>query len=238
MPLLHPGDTFPRSAPKSPPCRPMMRPPRPHLSPSMALPSPSGTAPTQARSPNWPGPSSTQTRSTCSPPGSCSTRQARSWSTSTPAGPSAGSSPTTSPGSCGTCASTPRHRLNPTGKPLASTVSPVRSGIPLLFPRTDGGGSPAKPGDTATNKEAGWGRIVNVSSVIVARPDRMIRGNAYAVAKAALEAHTVNPAAELRGSGVTVNAYRPGGVDTAMQAWIRQQEPERIGASTVWHGCG
>jgi NAD(P)-dependent dehydrogenase (short-subunit alcohol dehydrogenase family) len=48
--------------------------------------------------------------------------------------------------------------------------------------------------------------------------------------KTALEAHTINLAAELRGTGVTVNAYRPGGVDTAMQAWIRQQDPERIGA--------
>jgi NAD(P)-dependent dehydrogenase (short-subunit alcohol dehydrogenase family) len=37
-------------------------------------------------------------------------------------------------------------------------------------------------------------------------------------------------AAELRGTGVTVNACRPGGVDTAMQAWIRRQDPERIGA--------
>jgi NAD(P)-dependent dehydrogenase (short-subunit alcohol dehydrogenase family) len=58
----------------------------------------------------------------------------------------------------------------------------------------------------------------------------MVRGNAYATTKAALEAHTVNLAAELRGTGVTVNAYRPGGGDTAMQAWIRQQDPERIGA--------
>ena len=53
----------------------------------------------------------------------------------------------------------------------------------------------------------------------------MVRGNAYATTKAALEAHTVNLAAELRGTGVTVNAYRPGGVDTAMQAWIRGQAP-------------
>jgi NAD(P)-dependent dehydrogenase (short-subunit alcohol dehydrogenase family) len=79
--------------------------------------------------------------------------------------------------------------------------------------------------------DAGWGRIVNVSSAIVARPDFMVRFNAYAATKAALEAHTVNLAAELRGTGVTVNAYRPGGVDTAMQAWIRQQDPERIGAA-------
>jgi len=78
---------------------------------------------------------------------------------------------------------------------------------------------------------AGWGRIVNVSSGIVARPDSMVRFNAYAATKAALEAHTVNLAAELCGTGVTVNAYRPGGVDTAMQAWIRHQNPERIGTA-------
>lgn len=41
-------------------------------------------------------------------------------------------------------------------------------------------------------------------------------------------------AAELRGAAVTVNAYRPGGVDMAMEAWIRQQDPERIG--TAVHG--
>jgi NAD(P)-dependent dehydrogenase (short-subunit alcohol dehydrogenase family) len=78
--------------------------------------------------------------------------------------------------------------------------------------------------------EADWGRVVNVSSGIAANPAAMVRGNAYAATKAALEAHTVNLAAELRGTGVTVNAYRPGGVDTAMQAWIRRQDPERIGA--------
>jgi len=38
---------------------------------------------------------------------------------------------------------------------------------------------------------AGWGRIVNVSSAVVARPQSMTRGNAYAATKAALEAHTV-----------------------------------------------
>jgi hypothetical protein len=30
-------------------------------------------------------------------------------------------------------------------------------------------------------------------------------------------------------AGGLADAYRPGGVDTAMQAWIRQQDPGRIG---------
>lgn len=76
-----------------------------------------------------------------------------------------------------------------------------------------------------------WGRVVNVSSGVVARPASMIGGNAYVTGKAALEAHTVNLAAELTGSGVTVNVFRPGSVDTAMQAWIRGQDPDRIGTS-------
>ena len=75
-----------------------------------------------------------------------------------------------------------------------------------------------------------WGRIVNISSGIAASPAGMLRANAYATSKAALEAHTVNLAAELDGTGVTVNAYRPGSVDTAMQAWIRGQDPAQVGA--------
>lgn len=77
--------------------------------------------------------------------------------------------------------------------------------------------------------DAGWGRIVTVSSGIVARPATMVGGGVYAATKAAVEAQTVNLAAELTGTGVTANAYRPGGVDTAMQAWIREQDPARIG---------
>jgi len=75
-----------------------------------------------------------------------------------------------------------------------------------------------------------WGRIVNISSGIAAQPAGMLRANAYATSKAALEAHTINLAAELCGTGVTVNAFRPGSVDTAMQAWIRGQDPGQIGA--------
>jgi NAD(P)-dependent dehydrogenase (short-subunit alcohol dehydrogenase family) len=79
--------------------------------------------------------------------------------------------------------------------------------------------------------DAGWGRIVNVSAAIAGQPGMMTRFNTYAATKAALEAHTVNLAAELRGTGVTVNVYRPGSVDTAMQAWVREQDPERIGTT-------
>jgi NAD(P)-dependent dehydrogenase (short-subunit alcohol dehydrogenase family) len=76
----------------------------------------------------------------------------------------------------------------------------------------------------------GWGRIVNVSSGIVAHPGMMVGGTVYAATKAAVEAHTINLAAELVGTGVTANVYRPGSVDTAMQEWIRSQPPEEIGA--------
>jgi NAD(P)-dependent dehydrogenase (short-subunit alcohol dehydrogenase family) len=78
-------------------------------------------------------------------------------------------------------------------------------------------------------KDAGWGRIVNISSGVVANPSSMIGGNIYVSTKAALEAHTVNLATELDGTGITVNAYRPGMVDTAMQEWIRAQDPAQIG---------
>jgi len=78
--------------------------------------------------------------------------------------------------------------------------------------------------------DRGWGRIVNVSSGIADHPAAMVGMNAYAATKAALEAHTINLAAELAGSGVTDNVYRPGSVDTAMQGWIRSQPPDEIGA--------
>jgi len=81
--------------------------------------------------------------------------------------------------------------------------------------------------------ERGWGRVANVSSGIVARPGTMRGGTTYTATKGALEAHTVNLAAELEGTGVTVNVYRPGTVDTAMQAHIRDQDPERVGGGLV-----
>lgn len=75
----------------------------------------------------------------------------------------------------------------------------------------------------------GWGRIVNISSGVAGRPENMIGGSTYTATKAALEAQTLAMAAEYTGTGVTLNAYRPGTVDTAMQAWIRSRDPKEIG---------
>jgi NAD(P)-dependent dehydrogenase (short-subunit alcohol dehydrogenase family) len=81
--------------------------------------------------------------------------------------------------------------------------------------------------------ERAWGRIVNISTGVVSRPASMIGGTTYTATKAAVEAHTINLAAELADSGVTVNGYRPGRVDTAMQEWIRSQDPGRVGKQLV-----
>ena len=78
---------------------------------------------------------------------------------------------------------------------------------------------------------AGWGRIMNVSAAIAAHPGMLVGINTYAASKGALEAHTLNLAAELEGTGVTANVYRPGAVDTSMQAYIREQPREQIGTS-------
>lgn len=79
----------------------------------------------------------------------------------------------------------------------------------------------------------GWGRVINVSSGVVARPGSMRGGNVYVATKSALEAHTHNLAAEIASTGVTANVYRPGSVDTTMQGHIRAQDPVRVGGGLV-----
>jgi NAD(P)-dependent dehydrogenase (short-subunit alcohol dehydrogenase family) len=69
----------------------------------------------------------------------------------------------------------------------------------------------------------GWGRIVNLSSGVTQVPHFMIGGNAYTTTKVAVEGHSLNLAAELAGTGVTVNIYQPGTVDTSMQTWVREE---------------
>lgn len=76
-----------------------------------------------------------------------------------------------------------------------------------------------------------YGRIVNVSTGAVRSPDRGDTYNAYIATKMGLEGHSLNLAGELAGTGVTVNVLRPGIVDTAMQTYMRSQDPQRVGES-------
>jgi NAD(P)-dependent dehydrogenase (short-subunit alcohol dehydrogenase family) len=70
--------------------------------------------------------------------------------------------------------------------------------------------------------DAGWGRIVNVSSSASLGPPEPF-GSAYATSKAALNRLTRQLAVELEGSGVSVNAIHPGSLKTDMWNDIRQK---------------
>jgi NAD(P)-dependent dehydrogenase (short-subunit alcohol dehydrogenase family) len=68
--------------------------------------------------------------------------------------------------------------------------------------------------------ERGTGHIINVSSAVA---DLNLEGtSAYNVSKAALERFSGTLAAEVAGSGIIVSTFRPGTVDTQMQADLRQ----------------
>jgi NAD(P)-dependent dehydrogenase (short-subunit alcohol dehydrogenase family) len=75
--------------------------------------------------------------------------------------------------------------------------------------------------------ERRWGRILNVSSIVAARP--LPRLGAYSASKAGIDAFTRQLGGELAGSGVSVAAIYPGPTDTAMHAAIRSQPAERVG---------
>ncbi len=76
--------------------------------------------------------------------------------------------------------------------------------------------------------EQKWGRIINISTG-AATGTGMEHSSAYSTSKAALEMLTLNSASELQGTGVTVNAVRPGTVDTSMQTHIRGLPVEQTG---------
>jgi NAD(P)-dependent dehydrogenase (short-subunit alcohol dehydrogenase family) len=70
--------------------------------------------------------------------------------------------------------------------------------------------------------DAGWGRIVNVTSAASLHPPGPIN-SAYGTAKVALNQFTRHLASEVAGSGVTANVIHPGDVKTAMWADIRER---------------
>lgn len=70
--------------------------------------------------------------------------------------------------------------------------------------------------------EAGWGRIVNVTSAASLHPPGTLN-SAYGTSKVALNQFTRHLAAELEGTGVTANVIHPGDVKTDMWAAIRDE---------------
>ena len=69
-------------------------------------------------------------------------------------------------------------------------------------------------------KAAGWGRIIQISSLVSHRPNLVIPD--YAAAKAALNNMTVGLSQMLAGSGITVNSISPGVILTAgVEGWFR-----------------
>jgi NAD(P)-dependent dehydrogenase (short-subunit alcohol dehydrogenase family) len=71
-------------------------------------------------------------------------------------------------------------------------------------------------------KAAGWGRILTIGSINQTRPDPEL--SVYAAQKCAQHSLTLNLAAQLAGSGVTVNNLSPGLVATARNRWRREDE--------------
>ncbi len=70
--------------------------------------------------------------------------------------------------------------------------------------------------------DAGWGRIVNVTSAASLHPPGPLN-SAYGTAKVALNQLTRHLAAEIEGTGVTANVIHPGDVKTDMWRDIRDK---------------
>jgi NAD(P)-dependent dehydrogenase (short-subunit alcohol dehydrogenase family) len=75
--------------------------------------------------------------------------------------------------------------------------------------------------------EAGWGRVINVSSAASLHQPGILN-SAYGTSKAGLNQFTRHLAAELEGTGVTANVIHPGDLKTEMWGDIRDQV-DRLG---------
>jgi NAD(P)-dependent dehydrogenase (short-subunit alcohol dehydrogenase family) len=75
-------------------------------------------------------------------------------------------------------------------------------------------------------RRAGWGRIINMSSLL-GQTGNIGQAN-YAAAKAGLIAATKSWAQELARFGITVNALCPGYVDTDMVAQLNEQQKAEL----------
>jgi 3-oxoacyl-[acyl-carrier protein] reductase len=81
-------------------------------------------------------------------------------------------------------------------------------------------------------REAGWGRIVFVSTVGATRPgDRLPE---YYAAKGALPSVTMSLAKHLSGTGITVNCVSPGIIATPEMIERFTQQAQRRGIATDW----
>jgi 2-hydroxycyclohexanecarboxyl-CoA dehydrogenase len=76
--------------------------------------------------------------------------------------------------------------------------------------------------------DAGWGRIITMSSVSAQRGGGVFGKVPYSAAKAAVLGFTKALARELGDSGVTVNAVAPGAVDTAIRVGSTDEQEQAI----------
>jgi len=83
-------------------------------------------------------------------------------------------------------------------------------------------------------REAGYGRIVNISSGMGQLADMGGQHPGYRISKTGLNAVTAIFAAELEGSGIAINAVCPGWVRTDMGGGNADRSPEQGIDTAVW----
>jgi 3-oxoacyl-[acyl-carrier protein] reductase len=85
-------------------------------------------------------------------------------------------------------------------------------------------------------RDNGWGRIINVSSVVASQPPRDL--TAYSMAKGGINAMTRAMAVDLARYGITVNCVSPGATETPLNAvaytpQVRERYAERIALGRI-----